>query len=100
MQLKISTSIKIMSPQIVLALCIANDCYRIRGFNMVVTSVSDSIHSKKSLHYSGFAADLRTNGIEKISVENIKEDIRQRLTTEFDVILEVDHIHIEYDPKT
>jgi hypothetical protein len=99
MTLKFSTSIKKMSTQILLALIIANECYSKKGLEMVITSVSDSVHSNNSLHYSGFAADLRTNNISPVIIESIVADIKLRLTKEFDVIHEIDHIHIEFDPK-
>lgn len=88
-----------MSTQILLALIIANEIYASKGLSMVITSVSDSVHSKTSLHYSGFACDLRTNGISIPIIEAIVSDLKLRLTKEFDIIHEVDHIHIEYQPK-
>jgi len=99
MTLKFSTSIKKISTQILLALIIANEIYANKGINMVITSVSDSVHSKTSLHYSGFACDLRTNGISITIINSIVDEIKLRLTKEFDIIFEVDHIHIEYQPK-
>jgi hypothetical protein len=49
-----------------------------------------------SLHYRGFAVDLRLPTDNK---EEIRAELAASLGAEYDVILEIDHIHIEYDPK-
>jgi hypothetical protein len=77
---------------------------------MVVTSVSDSFHSDDSCHYSGNAFDLRylgtrTGAINCVPAEQEAEAnswasrLRRVLGRDWDVVVEVDHIHVEYDPK-
>ncbi len=69
---------------------------------MVVTSIFDGKHSRNSLHWSGAAVDLRTvaAGIEEEEAQDIAQLIRSYLPdNEFDVIVEDDHIHIEWQPK-
>jgi hypothetical protein len=67
---------------------------------MVVTSVNDGSHSYSSLHYSGCAADLRIRNLpEHTMPEDVANEIKERLGKDFDVIVEKDHIHMEYQPK-
>lgn len=66
----------------------------------VVTSVKDGKHSARSLHYVGLAMDVRIWGLKEDAdkVQAISE-LRDALGKDYDVVLEGDHIHIEYDPK-
>lgn len=62
----------------------------------------DGVHGKGSKHYSGEAFDCRTRNIpgdHRAKVE-IFHTIKRVLGKDFDVILEKDHIHVEYDPKS
>ena len=67
---------------------------------MVVTSVMDGKHRPGSLHYVGYAADLRTWAIESDHLAEFTQGLAEELGEEFDVVLEKDHIHIEFQPKT
>ena len=62
---------------------------------MVITSTYEGSHSEGSLHYANLAVDIRKNKAKVLSYKEIK----QALGKDYDVILEGDHIHIEYDPK-
>ena len=86
-------------PELVLALVIANDIYANHGENLVITSLNDGKHSQTSLHYSGCAADLRTRYFLKSEQSKVVNDLKEALTIDFDVVLEKDHIHLEYQPK-
>jgi len=99
MKLKENVSLKGLKPEIIIAVLVANDVYWYYGHEMVITSVADSKHSRASLHYVGYAVDLRTRNIDEDIVSQIVEQIRGSLTDEFDVIFETNHIHIEYQPK-
>lgn len=66
------------------------------GREAVVTCTSGGDHMAGSLHYSNEAIDLRLPGNE---VSEVIPALRRYLGSDFDVIAEVDHIHIEYDPK-
>lgn len=67
------------------------------GREAIVTSARDGKHSELSLHYVGKAIDLRTRDIEKATQLAITVQIRQALGNAYDVVLEEDHLHIEYD---
>lgn len=97
-KLKSGVSLLGIQPQIVLAILIAESCFQ--GQTMTVTSVTDHAvgRSKSSRHKSGLAFDLRTYNLQ--SPELTAESIRDSLGNEFDVVLESDHIHVEWDPKS
>ena len=86
-------------PELVLALFIADQVYDGNGKNLVITSLNDSHHSKTSLHYSGAAADLRTNYFTNEESRKVVRDLHMRLNNDYDVVLEEDHIHLEFQPK-
>ena len=62
-----------------------------------ITSGKDGLHSKDSLHYQGLAIDLRTRDMKNPKMVVIL--LKNTLDYELDIVLEKDHIHIEYDPK-
>jgi len=66
------------------------------GQEMVITSTCEGTHSPSSLHYAGRAIDIRLPVREK---RRVISDIKNVLGIDYDVVEEVDHIHIEYDPK-
>lgn len=82
----------------------------INGF--IITSGNDSTHKKGSYHYKNRAIDIslreaisneRLQGLNKGSFlfNQINEKLNSALPQrkDFDVIFEVNHIHIEYDPS-
>lgn len=65
-----------------------------------ITSVTDGKHGPNSLHYKGLAFDLRSRHLKEVAnVNMIARDIRAELGRNYDVVVEKDHIHVEYDPK-
>jgi hypothetical protein len=66
----------------------------------VVTSVNDGKHRQGSLHYEGLAFDIRTWALKTAAdKEHALRELKRALGPDYDVILEADHIHIEFDPK-
>jgi hypothetical protein len=65
----------------------------------VITSTYEGNHSPSSLHYANLAVDIRLpysySGTNKKLIERLKRELGK----DFDIVLEVDHIHCEYDPK-
>lgn len=74
-------------------------CFLGMGYASVITSALDGKHSTNSLHYTGFALDYRTRHLLDGVPRVLQRRISDCLGSEFDVVLESDHIHIEYDPK-
>ncbi len=99
MRLKSSVKLEGLQPQILLAVMVANEVYRQHGKELVITSCNDSRHGENSIHYKGNAVDIRTLYFEYQEKLEVYREIGKRLTADFDVVVESDHIHIEYDPK-
>ena len=104
LKLKNGVKAKDLQPQTVLAIAVVNDIYSKYEYDCVVTSLNDSKHSEKSLHYSGFAADFRMNNVHEVDQKKITQLAKENLGGEYDVLLESvgtvnAHLHVEYDPK-
>lgn len=69
------------------------------GREAIVTSGTDGTHGHDSLHYVGLAIDIRTRDLTSQQVEWLATKLRALLGAAFDVVVEKDHIHIEYDPE-
>lgn len=90
-----------LQPQIVFALVVAESIFE-KMFptqEMVITSVNDGAHMAGSKHYDGAAVDLRIAALNTLAVKQWVEALRAKLGRHFDVVLESDHLHVEYDPK-
>ena len=71
---------------------------------VVITSANDSVHSVKSLHYTGFAIDVRSKNLSPVEKHAVLAKLKSLLDKNYDIILESEgktneHFHIEYDPK-
>lgn len=98
--IKSGVDLRGLAPQMVLAYVIALDVYREKvGTVCVITSASDGKHGPNSLHYKGKALDFRTNNLRGPQVHPIYLALKEALGAQFDVVLEDDHIHCEFDPK-
>ena len=70
-----------------------------------ITSANDGKHMAGSLHYKDLALDFRTGHhwatpwLTLAQVQQIAALIRGSLVPDYDVVVEKDHLHIEYDPK-
>lgn len=100
MKLKPGVRVLGMRPELVLALTIVRAVYEAHGAgaSCTITSVVEGTHTRASLHYTGCAADLRRPpqaGLAAVIVEAAKA----ALGDDYDVILEADHIHLEFQPK-
>jgi len=78
------------------ALGIVEDIYTANNELFVVSSTYEGNHSAGSLHYANDAFDVRKPEAKWFK---IRDEIRATLGSNFDVVGEVDHIHIEHDPK-
>ena len=85
--------------ELVLALFICEQVYQAFNAEVVLTSVIDGKHSKGSFHYNGLGVDLRTKNLNKGDAPKVVSQIKERLGDDFDVVLEGNHIHLEFQPK-
>ena len=89
-----------MKPEMVLGVMVIEtvlETYGLSRYDFVITSGTDGKHKKRSKHRTGYAVDVRIWA--KILWLDVCEDLRKTLTDEFDVVLESDHIHVEFDPE-
>jgi len=73
--------------------------YEEAGHDFTITACVDGKHMTGSLHYAGAAIDVRTRELAADEVQKLIARIKSCLGDAFDVLLEVDHIHIEFQPK-
>ena len=89
-----------MKPELMLAVAICHEIYSKWECDCIITSMCDGRHSSGSLHYSGAAIDLRTRHITDTTADGITKELKNNLGVDFDVVLEDDHIHVEFQPKS
>jgi hypothetical protein len=88
-----------LRPEMLLAAVAAERVYAEAGHDFVITAGVDGKHATGSLHYAGAAIDVRTRDVPAADVPKLLARINACLGDDFDVLLEVDHIHIEFQPK-
>jgi hypothetical protein len=89
-------------PEIEHARRIVASVYQANGYTVTVTEGwASEGHTANSKHYEGLAEDYRVNDIPFDKWLTLAAQIRARLGSDYDVLLErdPDHIHVEYDPK-
>jgi len=96
MLIKAGVDISRLNREIRRALNTIDTIHHSYGIDLVITSTFEGNHGAGSLHYANDAIDIR---ILQTFKNNVFADLRDRLGNDFDVVLERDHIHIEYDPK-
>lgn len=67
------------------------------GHVFTVTSATDGVHMKGSMHYSNSALDIRTNDL-PCKPESAAMLLKKDLGSRYDVVIEKDHIHCEKSP--
>jgi hypothetical protein len=83
-------------------LTIADELWSSYGQELVITSGKESArHSSRSLHWYGYAYDLRTKYFDQDTIPDIAQQLQLRLELidpgKWQVITETTHIHVEYD---
>lgn len=99
LSLKAGVRIQGIRPETAVALQIIEGAYRDAGYPLTLTAAIDGKHMAGSLHYAGCAVDLRTRDIPPDKLAPLRQAIQDRLGQDFDVVLEGDHFHVEYQPK-
>ena len=77
----------------------ANEVWTSHGQTLWVTAALDGEHSAGSLHYYGYAVDLRSRYFDAAEKLSVVRDLKFKLGADYDVISHSSHIHVEYDPK-
>ena len=99
MELLGEVSLRGIRPETVIGMIIVSEAYKKYDARCQFTSITDGQHSVASLHYVGFAFDCRTISIDPDKVQKIVLECKRALNSEWDVVLEDDHLHVEYQPK-
>ena len=97
MKLKDGVNLQDVSWRMFKAAVIAEEVYCKYGAELVITSANDSKHGANTLHHKGLALDLRTWSLSGRETQ-VASELQKALGDEYDVVLESDHIHVEYDP--
>lgn len=99
--IKEGVSISGLKPEILLAVVAAISVYQVYNLTVTITACKDGKHMDGSKHYIGQAVDLRLPSWYGLSAEADKvvhKLLKANLGNEYDVVLEGNHIHVEYDP--
>lgn len=99
MKLKKGVKLNGLKSEVMIAMIVADTIYKGLGVDFVLTSVCDGIHGKGSRHYSGQAFDCRTRDFGPGGAKKALKALKEALGAEFDIVLETNHIHVEWDPK-
>lgn len=67
-----------------------------QSLELIITSTYEGTHSAGSLHYANLAIDIRVPKTDKFFW---RDKFAGKFGSNYDVVTENDHIHIEYDPK-
>jgi hypothetical protein len=81
-------------------LIVADEVYNDYGEELTITCGLNGVHSSGSLHYYGYAIDLRVNFFEKGKKNIVFNSLRSRLkqiSPFYDLVFHDTHIHIEFD---
>ena len=74
----------------------AERIWKNHGQELVVTCGTDGTHSAGSMHYYGYALDLRTRYFDGPEQRAVHGDLRARMGLAYDVVMHSTHIHVEY----
>jgi RHS repeat-associated protein len=72
---------------------------KVAGRDAIITFATKGEHSPGSLHYVGQAIDLRTRDLSTEQKVEVAELLQEAVGSDFDVVTEGSHIHVEYQPK-
>ncbi len=84
-------------PELLLALVVADELYHKKDETLIIYHLMDGEHMKGSLHYVGSAGDLSVPQLSNPLA--MVTDLRAALGSDYDVVYETTHIHIEFQPK-
>ena len=73
--------------------------HNLLGDKLVVTSGSDGKHMPKSRHQVGLALDFRTRDLTLEEKNRLLSEMQICLGIEYKVILEDDHLHVQFQGR-
>lgn len=87
-----------LTPEITIGLVVAANTFSQFNENFTLTSGVEGPHQRASAHKAGNAFDCRLPA-SRDNIQKVVTVLRGQLGENFDVVLEADHIHVEYQPK-
>lgn len=100
LRFKKGVSFRGVQPEMAIGLHALEGFFKKHGIDdLWVTSCVDGKHSQGSLHYVGYAVDIRIWEIPKDKPRWFVDELNKEMGKEFDCVLEPDHIHVEFQPK-
>lgn len=88
-----------VTPRNLVILAAIANCAWDLPYDITITSGTDGKHMEGSKHYTGDALDVRIFSFPSARDKNLFfERVALRLGKDYEVIMEGDHCHIEYDP--
>ncbi|RLC47034.1 MAG: hypothetical protein DRH57_04840 [Candidatus Cloacimonadota bacterium] len=96
MLLKLGVDISKLKRPMRRALNLIDQAFKDFGEEAVITSTYEGDHMPSSLHYAHLAVDVR---LPRGNVDAVVNALKLLLGKDYDIVVEKDHIHIEYDPK-
>ena len=97
--IKPGVDVRGIQPEILLARIEAGEIFGRYGYSCTLTSGGEGEHKVGSLHPKGQAIDLRIRHMDRRLWPVVAEELGKALGPQYDVVLESDHIHCEFDPK-
>ncbi len=87
-----------MTPAVSTIIGAVDDVLHEYNLHAIITSGNEGRHSMESKHQYNGAIDFRIWNW-PAEYKELVEKIREKLGKDFDVVMEPDHLHVEYDPK-
>lgn len=108
LSIKPGASVRGLRAETLLGLMVAYSVFDKFGIDMTLTEGEGSTHGYGSLHYVGLAVDIREFNVPDHLLPAVREAIHKALgnddakgiVSEYDFVLESDHFHLEFQPKT
>ena len=103
LKFKEGVTLRGLKAETLLAMQVATDVVKEQeGKDCIITSITDGVHSKGSVHKDGYAFDMRAHHLSNPS--KVAAALKARLTSGYDVLLESIgkpnmHIHVELSPE-
>ena len=88
-----------LSPQMAVAVAVLQSAFReTLSAALTITSGRDGNH-RHVLHYVGQALDFRIHNLTTSDMDRVEGLCQGLLGEQYDVVLENDHLHVEFDPR-
>jgi len=88
-----------LHPEILAVVPVAHEILRQWEADLTITTGTDGTHMPNSLHYAGYAVDLRTRHLTSEQKEAFRRQLSEALGRHYDVVLHKTHLHVEFDSK-